>query len=32
MSYFEEYEDMELCFAMAQVALKEWMMKEYGGY
>ena len=24
--------DMELCFAMAQVALKEWLMKEYGWY
>lgn len=24
--------DMELCFAQAQVALKEWLMKEYGGY
>lgn len=24
--------DMELCFAMAQVALKEWLMKKYGGY
>lgn len=24
--------DMEMCFALAQVAFKEWLMKEYGGY
>ena len=24
--------DMELCFAMAQVELKEWLLKECGGY
>ena len=24
--------DMELCFAMAQVELKEWLLKHRGGY
>ena len=29
---YESSDDMELCFAQAHVALKEWLLKVEGGY
>lgn len=29
---YEQDGDMELCFAKAHVAVKEWLVEHYGGY